>query len=282
MTLRYGDGPRPDNARVGQQFMTILSVQDAKLTVHASQYAPNHIMPAHADQRSRLSIVVAGRVLESVGRHDEYATAGSLAIKPGHVVHQNRFGPEGARMLSIELPDWLITGQPAAIVDQWRWFHGGPLTVLATRLWLAARQPSDNHTGLADRLIDAIAAAGELGSPGVRGSPPGWLRQIQQQLHDDYAEGSSLFALAAGAGVHPVYLARLFRRYFRCSVTDYVQALRLSAAVERMAVTPEALATIAAATGYADQSHLSRACQRGLGLAPRRCRLLLAAADARG
>jgi AraC family transcriptional regulator len=108
------------------------------------------------------------------------------------------------------------------------------------------------------------------------------LRQIQQQLHDDYAEGSSLFALAAGAGVHPVYLARLFRRYFRCSVTDYVQALRLSAAVERMAVTPEALATIAAATGYADQSHLSRACQRGLGLAPRRCRLLLAAADARG
>ncbi len=256
------------------------AIFDRSLSIRSSQYVADKVMPAHADYCTRLSIVVAGQLLESVGRRDEYANAGSVVIKPGHVIHQNRFGPDGARTLSIELPTWLVNEQPKTLVDQWHWFHGGPLSIAVHRLWLAARASAHEHSELtsvlADRLIDIVAAASELGSAATgHRRPPSWLERVRQQLHDNYATGEQVITLAASAGVHPVYLARVFRRYFQCSIVDYLQALRLNAALERMAISREAFADIAAAQGYADQSHLSRVCKNRLGHTPKQCRALL-------
>ncbi len=242
---------------------------------NCKQYAAGTLMPAHADQRSRISIVIAGQLLERVNQNEQFAAAGSLVIKPGHVVHQNKVGPNGARTLSIELPEWLMAERSAAIVGQWRWFHGGPLSQHAIRLWLAAKKPVD-QAELAARLIDVVAAASELGQPN-RSSPPAWLNQVRMQLQGSAIQPTCLRQLAGGAGVHPVYLARMFRRFFRCSVIDYANALRLSAATQLLSQNKRTLAEIAAECGYADQSHLSRACRRSFGQTPRRCLELFAA-----
>jgi AraC family transcriptional regulator len=267
---------------------THLRAHDCSLITRTSGYQANQRIAVHADVRPRLSIVVAGQLQETVGRRHEFAAAGSLVIKPGHVLHENKFGPLGARTLSIELPDWLLAEQPAELVDQWRWFHGGPVTIMATRLWLAWQEPND-HLALANQLIDVFAAASELERAGAKSvirsgalcarTPPSWLQQVRQQLHDSSSEPCCLTALAANAGVHPVYLARLFRRYFRCSIVEYAHALRLSKVLEHMLRYPDGLALIALANGFADQSHLNRAFQRHLGLTPRRCRILLALAS---
>lgn len=243
----------------------------------ARQYAPDTRMPAHADGRSRLSLVLAGQVLEQVGREDVIAGAGSLAIKPGHVVHRNQFGPAGAHLLSIDLPPG--DGGGDGLLDRWRWFAHRPLWTLALRMVLAVRNGAP-ATRVTDLLAELQAAMLPLGSTAAAGTAPAWLARLRERLHDA-PDGAGLGTLAADAGVHPVYLARQFRRHWHCSLTDYAQAARLGRAIERMAAGSDSLAAIAAACGYADQSHLCRAVRRDLALTPRRCRELLAATGAR-
>lgn len=53
------------------------------LSVRGGRYAGGLRMPAHADGRSRLSVVLAGGLRERVGRVDVDAGVGFVAISPG-------------------------------------------------------------------------------------------------------------------------------------------------------------------------------------------------------
>jgi AraC family transcriptional regulator len=248
------------------------------LALNLKRFAPRHAMPAHCDRRSRISFVLGGRLREHSGKVEIEAAAGSVAFKPGDAEHRNWFGPEGARICSIEVDDgWLAASGGVPVRWQW-WSHAG-LVRDALRIFLLARAHGLDHPELGDRLSEWIALAQSIGEPDERVGPSGsraplWLRRVHQQLHDERKVGLS--ALAAEAGVHPIHLARRFRRHYRCSVSDYAQALRLSAAVADIA-NGQSLADSAHAAGYADQAHLTRVFRRHLGLTPSLSRSLLKA-----
>jgi AraC family transcriptional regulator len=64
--------------------------------------------------------------------------------------------------------------------------------------------------------------------------------------------------LAADAGVHPVYLARIFKQHFHTTITVYLRHLRLRLASDHLASSNRSLADIAYEMGFADQSHFGR------------------------
>jgi AraC family transcriptional regulator len=80
--------------------------------------------------------------------------------------------------------------------------------------------------------------------------------------------------LAAEAGVHPVYLARVFRRHHRCTIAQYVRRRRLERALHELSTSRRSLAEIAIDTGFADQAHFSRAFKAHAGLTPGQFRKL--------
>ena len=57
--------------------------------------------------------------------------------------------------------------------------------------------------------------------------PPSWLDKAVELLHDRYLDDLSIADVANGAGVHPVHLARSFRRHFRCSPGEFTRFCRL-------------------------------------------------------
>ena len=69
-------------------------------------------------------------------------------------------------------------------------------------------------------------------------------------------------------GVHPVTLARGFRKAYGCSVGAYLRWLRVARAARRLAETEAPLAEVALAAGFADQSHFSNVFRRETGLSP--------------
>ena len=95
-----------------------------------------------------------------------------------------------------------------------------------------------------------------------------WLGDARDRLHADVAARPSLAELAAGVGVHPVTLARAFRRTFGCTIGEYLRRLRIERAAEQLATGTQPLAEIALAAGFADQSHFSNVFRRRVGMSP--------------
>ena len=78
----------------------------------------------------------------------------------------------------------------------------------------------------------------------------------------------SLSLLAVEAGVHPVYLARVFRACYHCSIGDYLRARRLDAAVEELLAGARSACDVGLSAGFYDQSHFSRTFKEATGVAP--------------
>lgn len=114
--------------------------------------------------------------------------------------------------------------------------------------------------------MDALDAYG--GPPPSPSSPPAWLCRIRDHLHDCAGVAPPVRELARAAGVHPVSLARAFRRAYGVTVTEYARRLRVRAASDRIASTALPLARIACEAGFADQAHLTRELRRETGLTP--------------
>ena len=75
-------------------------------------------------------------------------------------------------------------------------------------------------------------------------------------------------ALAKIAGRSPFHFTRMFARSVGMTPYRYVVHLRLQRAFELLRERRHGLADIAAATGFADQSHLSRWVRRVHGVSP--------------
>jgi AraC family transcriptional regulator len=249
--------------------------RDGDMEVALTTYPPLARMPAHQHDALGVSVVLSGAVEESVGQQTRQAAVGAGVVKPAGTRHANRFGPDGARLLGIGL-----RGTPAALWTQtgalarWTWFRETATLGAALRLAGTAGPGLAPPAELAEAMLLRMA---DVSAPACRtsgGAPPRWLARVRDQLHADPARVCRISLLAQEVGVHPVYLARSFRRYYGRTVTDYLHQLRVLAAAERLAAGDGAVAAIAADAGFADHSHLCRIFRRTLGVSPTAFRLV--------
>jgi AraC family transcriptional regulator len=101
------------------------------------------------------------------------------------------------------------------------------------------------------------------------------LNDVEQRLRDQFREKApSLEELARAAGVHPVHLARSFRRATGSTVGAFVRQLRVDWAVRQLVSTDMPLAELSVEAGFSDQSHFTRLFRATLGETPARYRRL--------
>jgi AraC family transcriptional regulator len=109
----------------------------------------------------------------------------------------------------------------------------------------------------------------ELHECGYRGKmPPAWLLRVLKKIRDEFIEGLSIDVLAKDAGVHPVHLASVFRRFQHESIGQYVRRLRVQRAAALLSNRAIPLSEVAQAAGFADQSHLTRVFRLHMGTTP--------------
>lgn len=223
-----------------------------------SHYAPGEECRPHRHDRAQLSLLLAGGYEEDSDQGPTRADGPSVSGKPGRFEHQNRFCDAGALILALNV-------DAAAALDR----------------YFVAPRPADLAGGgglrrmAGDRAeITALAAAARPGLPGSFPPRP-WLTQAHDRLLAE--PGLGVAALARSFGVHPVRFARLFREAFDQSPTALRQNRRAARAVGRLIRTSTPLAEVAAAEGFADQAHLSRAVSQATGWSPGRLRRLFAA-----
>ena len=98
--------------------------------------------------------------------------------------------------------------------------------------------------------------------------PPQWLIEVREILDERFLERLTLTEIAVTAGLHPVYLTRVFRTYYGCNVSEYLVRQRLSHALALFENEALSLAEISIQAGFCDQSHFSKMFKRVYGLPP--------------
>jgi AraC family transcriptional regulator len=148
-------------------------------------------------------------------------------------------------------------------------------TVLGRRL-AAELRAQDSSWGLAAQglALQLLALAGRSW-PETQPLRASWLRDVRDLLDERVPAQPTLTELADVVGVHPVHLARSFRREYGVTVAQYARSLRLDWAAQRLIEGGSTLAEVAAEAGFADQSHFTRAFRNYVGVTPGRYRELL-------
>ena len=95
------------------------------------------------------------------------------------------------------------------------------------------------------------------------------MSRVLDRLHDDLTGNVSLATLGREAGVSPFHFARLFRAAPGRSPHRFVLELRIARAQQLIRLRDGlTLTEVAAATGFFDQAHFTRAFKRFVGVAP--------------
>ena len=127
-------------------------------------------------------------------------------------------------------------------------------------------------------VVELLDATATVRRREVRNPPP-WLMRAREMLHDCCADDLALRSVAAQAGVHPIHLTRSFRDFFFCTPGEFLRSCRLERAAALLNGSRMPLSAVALASGFADQSHLTRRFRARFGLPPGRYRALTSRRD---
>ncbi len=227
-------------------------------------------LPWHEHENPTICYVRDGAFREYLRGRELFCRPASVKFTPAGERHANRFDLGDARgvMVEVEAAFSLALHPLGAVLDEPRQFEGGIVGGVAAQLARELDRASEvNPAAVEGWVVELVAVAARRQAP-TPGRGGRWLAQARDILHAEFSEPLGLTALAERVAVHPVTLARGFRRAFGCPVGEYLRRLRLDWAADRLLTTSQPIAAIAAAAGFADQSHFCRVFRRETGQAP--------------
>ena len=165
--------------------------------------------------------------------------------------------------------------QPCAgVLERINHYRDSGLMGLAWQVYRELDDPDDvSSLAVSGLVLEMLARAARSHEGSCNESrPPAWLGQAREYLHANFANAFQIADVAEAVGVHPVHLARTFRRYYGTSPSSYLRRLRLDWVATQLVRSHEPLSLLARRAGFTDQSHLTRQFKRQTGLTPGRYR----------
>jgi AraC-like DNA-binding protein len=244
-----------------------------------------HAYPWHAHEELSLGLVVDGAVSLSTRSREGVATAGSFVLINVEEAHRGASAsPQGWKCRTIHISPHIVQ----STVEELRRFTNatrvrfrGP-TFEDPRLasaFLELHYCSEGASSVLERqsrIVSLIAQLLERHTDVVMDLPKrlkesAAVRCAQALLDENLSDKVSLCDLARASGLPPFRLLRAFQTALGLSPHAYQTQARIRAA-QAMLRRQERLADVAAATGFADQPHLTRVFKSIVGATPQQYR----------
>jgi AraC family transcriptional regulator len=240
--------------------------------IHELRFPAGLILPPHDHGATTVAVILAGAFQGHWSGRDALCPPGTLIVEPAGERHGNAFDPQsGARVVAVQ-PD---EAQPRFDLPVSHRSQARPEALpIAWRIGQELASP-DSATPMALEGLALELAAVVLRDLAPVASRPQWLWRAREMLEERYPQPIGLSDVAFELGVHPGHLARAFRQWQGMSVGAYLRQVRVRRAAERLARGSESIADIAAAVGFADQSHLARWFVPHIGVTPARYRRIV-------
>lgn len=188
-----------------------------------------------------------------------------LVYNPPGTLHRDRFRSNSGRFATVSLSLTALRGlQDVLVLPDYAMTPGPAALHAALRL---TRADDDSALALESHCMELMTATA-IRYEEICEQAPRWLLRARDCLQDDLENPLALVDIASACAVHPVHLARAFRRHFGCSPGAYRRRLRLNRAAAMLSADSLDMSEIAIRCGYFDQAHFSRAFREAFGLPP--------------
>lgn len=232
------------------------------------RHAVGRTVPAHKHQAAYFSLLLDGAYAERGDDFDLRYEPYTLAFHSAGTVHEDEMmGP--CRFFAVALlARWEnviaeLGGARAHVFE----LDGGDPAWLVLRLYreFLAR------AGAAESSVEALLY--ELCAQVAKRAPddqhePAWLHDVDALVRERFRGPLDLVAVSSSVGVHPAHLCRAFRRFRGRTISDFMLGVRVQHVCRRLVESEETLASIAAESGFTDQSHMTHIFKRFTGYAP--------------
>lgn len=266
----------PTSSPAGTDWIDIQRDADTGIeTVHA--HFQGHAYDAHDHDEMLVGVTQQGVQRFRCKRASHTSVPGrAILIEPGAVHDGHAPEADGFTYVMLYLPQPWVARQ---LEDTGHVLAAGQLPAFRAtlcedaRLASAIRRAFDSlhrqegrlaRDQSLDRMMSLLAQHTE--AAGATCADPKLLA-ARDHLHDRMADDVGLEELARVAGVDRFRLTRQFTNAFGLSPHAYLVRLRLRAA-RRLLATGATISDVAAAVGFADQSHLGRWFQRAYRMSP--------------
>jgi AraC family transcriptional regulator len=222
-------------------------------------------LAVHAHEHASITVIAGGDVVEH-GRDGRPTRCerGVVIIRPGGDAHGNAVGRAGVTNIEVDLAPAVLADHRVRIRDA-RTFAPATAATLALRLRRELRERSTTRSLLIESVALEIVALA-VSEPHRSAAA---IVRAHDRICSEFRDKLSMAELAREAGMHPVSFARAFRARYHVSPGELVRALRVTWAADELCRRSDAtIAEIAAAAGFYDQSHLTRAFVARLGRPP--------------
>lgn len=225
----------------------------------------------HAHERAYFELVLEGRWFEQCGRHERALEPWLVIYHPPGERHRNRFPGLPGRSLHVEISEsWVRQlGAHDFAIDRSLESRSREVVTPLLRLVHEVRQPDRwSELSVAGSVLEVASLLGRDTDRQRAGTIPAWVDQLEEILRSEYAGVFSLTEVARRLGVRPFTLTRGFRQRYGCVPSEYLRRLRVEHVALALRTGEHPLSVIAASSGFADQSHMTRVFRTYTGHTP--------------
>ena len=242
------------------------------LRSYEAAYGPHARLAEHEHDLPFFTYVLRGEYMEHMGQSARHCRRGSVILHREREVHSNAVGARGTMSLNVEIPAdlWgVLTSDVGRNQDLVGPVLSGDVEWAAFAVWREFHHDDDASTlGLGESVALLLA---KLMKSHDRGSfePHQRLDRCTEYLCSHRSGTPTLAEVACIANVHPMHLARLFRKRFGYSMGEWVRRQRIARACDQLSRGTDTISAIAFAAGFADHAHFTRTFRRITGSTPR-------------
>lgn len=236
------------------------------LSLSFADYPPMEHQGAHRHETANISMIYSGALEERSNGAVARAGVCSVVVKPAECLHEDTFGPTGARTFQLRLSPALSREYAPHL--EYRWIAGGAIARQLTSLMFDCQHAAPDRECVWNAYFEVLSSlATETQRERVR-APQRKIRDLAASIEAGVENGISIRHAAAALGMHPVSLARAFRKQIGCSITEFIRRARILQSCRLVDEGEMNLAEIAMKTGFADQAHFTRAFRAEVGVPP--------------
>ena len=223
----------------------------------------------HRHDDAHFVLVLSGVYISSACHAPPRAPSPTLVFNPAGTTHRDRFLDGKGSFMTVSMAPVLMAGAEELYAAQERATVLRNAASAAAAFGIAREIARGGDLALLEAGAWELLASLKAAAPKTRAPLPPWAYLAYDAVMDMAADANlRITDLAAGLGVHPVHLARVFRQAWGCSPGDLLRWRRVEQAGGLLRRPDLSLAEVALSAGFADQSHMNRAFQALYGTTP--------------